>query len=205
MRIIKHTDDIDMNLVTDKYDSVAIDTETMGLMPHRDRLCVVQMCFGGEDVHIIQTRDYDAAHNIRSILSNSNITKIFHYARFDVMMLYHHLGTMTQNIYCTKIVSKLCRTYASSHGLNAICVELLGCSLSKSETHTDWSQAELTKKQLEYAAYDVYYLHRLKDKLDNMLTNSGRNELAQRCFDFLPTRCLLDIMAGDTYDIFSHH
>lgn len=205
MNIVKHVNDIDIKYIPLSCKSVAIDTETMGLLPHRDKLCVIQMSFGGDDVHIIQTKDYDMSVNIKKILTNSSITKIFHYARFDMMMLYHYLGVMPENIYCTKIVSKLCRTYTSAHGLNAICQELLGHNLSKSETHTNWGADELTVKQLEYAALDVYYLHDIKDKLDQMLMSNGRTEIAQRCFEFLPTRCLLDIMVGDTYDIFAHH
>ena len=204
MNIITHIDDIDLSSIACKIESVAIDTETMGLMPHRDRLCVVQMCFGDNDVHIVQTKNYVKADNIRKILANTSVQKIFHYARFDIMMLYHYLGTMADNVYCTKIASKLCRTYSSSHGLNALCQELVGCSLAKSETHTDWSRDVLTQKQLEYAAYDVFYLHRIRDKLNEMLERNNRTEMAKKCFDFMPTRCMLDLMVGDHYDIFSH-
>jgi ribonuclease D len=184
--------------------SVAIDTETMGLSPYRDRLCLVQFSLGNEECHLVQYDDFSKALNIKRLLADESILKIFHYARFDVMMLFKYLEVMTKNIYCTKIASKLVRTYASSHSLLELCRDLLRCEISKEQTCSDWGNAELTNEQKQYAATDVLYLHKLKEKLDVMLKREGREEIAQACFDFLQTRVKLDLTAGENYDIFSH-
>ena len=184
--------------------SVAIDTETMGLLPHRDRLCLAQFSKGDGDAHLIRFTDYSKAKNIMKLLSNNGILKIFHYARFDMMMLYKYLGAMPKNVYCTKIASKLVRTYTSKHSLLELCKELLNVEISKEQTCTDWGTNFITEEQKMYAANDVLFLHKLKEKLDVMLEREGRVELAQSCFDFLESRVKLDLMAGETYDIFAH-
>ena len=184
--------------------SVAVDTETMGLMPHRDRLCLAQFSLGDGNAYLVQFFDYSKANNIMRLLSDPKILKIFHYARFDIMMLYKYLGAMAKNVYCTKIASKLSRTYAQKHSLLDLCKEVLNVEISKEQTCTDWGSESLTEEQKEYAANDVLYLHQLKEKLDVLLKREGRLELAKSCFDFLETRVQLDIMAGDNYDIFAH-
>ncbi|MDR1365100.1 MAG: ribonuclease D [Holosporales bacterium] len=184
--------------------SIAVDTEAMGLSPHRDRLCVVQFCCGDDRCCLVQFDDYANAHNVRSVLRDDKILKIFHYARFDVSMFYKHLGVMAQNVYCTKIASKFARTYAAGHSLRDLCLELLGVEISKEQTCTDWGGEHLTEAQQEYAATDVIYLHALKAKLDSMLYREGRYDMAMKCFDFLQTRVILDLTAGEQYDIFSH-
>lgn len=202
MDIIIHKNDIPDSFLNS--DSVSIDTETMGLKPHRDRLCLVQMSDSPESCHIVQFDRFDAAKNLKSLLSNPRIQKIFHYARFDVMMMYKYLGVMTKNIYCTKIASKLARTYTGKHSLSALCDELLGIVLSKEQTCTDWGRNTLTDAQKEYSAKDVLYLKQLKDKLTEMLERENRLELAYKCFDFIETRVTLDLMVDENYDIFSH-
>jgi ribonuclease D len=184
--------------------SVAIDTETMGLLPHRDRLCLAQFSRENGDSIIVRFENYDEAVNIRNLLQNQNILKIFHYARFDIMMLYKYLNSMAQNVYCTKIASKLSRTYTQKHSLADLCRELLSIEISKEQTCTDWGAEDLTSKQLEYAATDVIYLHKIKAKLDIMLARENRLGLAEGCFKFLETRVALDLLAGESYDIFSH-
>ncbi len=199
-----HKDDLPDDFMKLAKISVAIDTETMGLMPHRDRLCLAQFSLGDGDAYLVQFSDYSKAHNIKTLISDSGLLKIFHYARFDMMMLYKYLGVMPKNVYCTKIASKLSRTYASKHGLLDLCKEILGIEISKEQTCTDWGSDNLSDEQKEYAANDVLYLHQLKEKLDEMLDREGRFELAQSCFDFLETRAKLDLMAGENYDIFAH-
>ncbi|MDO4974964.1 MAG: ribonuclease D [Alphaproteobacteria bacterium] len=184
--------------------SVAIDTETMGLLPHRDRLCLAQFSKGDGDAYLVKFNNYDLAKNIKYLLADNQILKIFHYARFDIMMLYKYLEVMTQNIYCTKIASKLVRTYTSKHSLLNLCKDLLNIEISKEETCTDWGAKELTTEQKEYAANDVLYLHRIKEKLDEMLVRENRVELANSCFEFLKTRVILDLLTNEQYDIFAH-
>lgn len=184
--------------------SVAIDTETMGLLPYRDRLCLAQFSKGDGDAYLVKFNNYDLAKNIKYILLDNQILKIFHYARFDIMMLYKYLEVMTQNIYCTKIASKLVRTYTSKHSLLNLCMDLLNIEISKEETCTDWGAKELTTEQKEYAANDVLYLHRIKEKLDEMLIRENRVELANSCFEFLKTRVILDLLTNEQYDIFAH-
>ena len=185
---------------------VAIDTETMGLNPHRDRLCVVQLSGGDHEAHIVQLNQdphYDCPH-LKALLRDDAMLKIFHYGRFDVAVLYHYLGVMVQNIFCTKIASKLTRTYTSRHGLRFLCSDLLSIELSKQAQSSDWGAPQLTKEQLAYAAGDVLYLHKLMNKLEPMLQREGRRELAQRCFDFLPTVAQLDLMGYDELNLFHH-
>ena len=158
LKIYKHKNDLPENFLAG-IKSVGIDSETMGLLPHRDRLCLAQFSSGDEVCHIVQFDNFESSQNIVRLLTDNNILKIFHYARFDVMMFYKHLGVMTKNIYCTKIASKLCRTYTSKHSLLNLCSELLNTEISKEETCTDWGRKNLTQKQLEYAASDVFYLH----------------------------------------------
>ena len=202
--IFLHKNDLPDEFVRNITNSVAIDTEAMGLMPHRDRLCLAQFSLGDGNAHLVQFFEYSNAVNIKNLLADTKILKIFHYARFDIMMLYKYLGVMTKNVYCTKIASKLSRTYAQHHGLLDLCKEILGVEISKEQTCTDWGCGRLTEEQKEYAANDVLYLHKLKEKLDEFLEREGRFELAQNCFNFLETRVKLDLMVGETYDIFAH-
>ena len=185
--------------------SVAIDTETMGLNPKRDRLCLVQLSAGDGTAHIVQLFEgqYDAP-NLKKLLTDQNITKIFHFARFDVAVMKEYLGVECTPVYCTKIASRLCRTYTDRHGLKDICRELLDVNLDKQQQSSNWSSEELSQDQLKYAAYDVLYLHKLKDKLDAMLKVNGRTALAKSCFDFLPTRADLDLNGWNDFDIFQH-
>jgi ribonuclease D len=186
-------------------DSVAIDTETMGLHPHRDRLCVVQMSNGDGSADIVQIpKDHADAPNLKALLANPKITKIFHFARFDLAALYNALGVMPQPVYCTKIASRLCRTYTDRHGLKDLVREVLNIDLSKQQQSSDWGSQSLSEAQLAYAASDVLHLHALKDKLDVMLAREGRTELAAACFRFLPDRARLDLAGWAGEDIFSH-
>lgn len=184
---------------------VAIDTETMGLNPHRDRLCVIQLSPGDGSADVVQIpQDATEAPNLVKLLGDANVTKIFHYARFDVAVLKQRFGVVTGPIYCTKIASKLVRTYTDRHGLKDLSRELLGVDMSKQQQSSDWGNASLTNAQLEYAASDVLYLHDLKRHLDRMLAREGRTELAQECFNFLKTRCELDLLGWEETDIFAH-
>ena len=184
---------------------VAVDSETLGLNPVRDRLCLVQLSAGDGVCHAVQFAPnvYDAP-NLKRVLTDPKVTKLFHYARFDVAMFRQHLGVTTAPIYCTKIASKLVRTYTDKHGLKDLVKELLSVDLSKDQQSSDWGAAELSEKQLAYAANDVAYLHRLKDVLDGMLAREHRTALAKACFDFLPARARLDLAGWDGIDIFAH-
>ena len=184
--------------------SVAVDSETLGLKPHRDRLCVVQLSAGDGSAHLVQLSQtgYDAP-NLKALMADPGVLKIFHYARFDVAVIKHYLGVDTQPIYCTKIASKLARTYTDRHGLKDLTSELVGVELSKQQQSSDWAAARLSQQQQAYAASDVLHLHKLKDRLDAMLEREGRMHLAQAAFDFLPTRASLDL-AGFEDDIFAH-
>ena len=185
--------------------SVAIDTETLGLNPFRDRLCLAQMSSGDGVCHAVQfTADGYDAPNLKRMLADPKVTKLFHFARFDVAMFQRHLGVTVSPVYCTKIASKLVRTYTDRHGLKDITRELLGVELSKEQQSSDWGAAVLTEKQLAYAANDVAHLHELKKVLDTMLAREGRTRLAQACFDFLPTRAALDLAGWGETDIFAH-
>jgi ribonuclease D len=185
--------------------SVAIDSETMGLNIIRDRLCLVQISAGDGHAHLVQFEQgkYDAP-NLKQILADPKIEKIFHFARFDLAALQHYLKVEVQNIYCTKIASKLTRTYTDSHGLKALCEELLGVEISKKQQSSDWGNIAITEKQLDYAASDVLHLHKLKLKLDVMLKRENRLEVFQACLNFLPSRTKLDLQGFGSTDIFSH-
>lgn len=184
---------------------VAIDTETLGLNPSRDRLCLAQLSAGDNTAHMVQfAAGAYAAPNLKRLLSDHSVTKLFHFARFDVAVFKHYLGVTTAPIYCTKIASKLVRTYTDKHGLKDLVKELLGIDLSKEQQSSDWGASELTEKQLAYAANDVAFLHRLKEVLDAMLAREGRTELAKACFDFLPARAALDLAGWPDVDIFAH-
>ena len=184
---------------------VAIDCETMGLNPHRDRLCVVQLSGGDGDAHMIQIgQDQTAAPNLVAMLGNPDVLKLFHFGRFDIAVLLHRFGVVTAPVYCTKIASKLGRTYTDRHGLKFLLQEMLGVDISKQQQMSDWGAPELTNAQLDYAASDVLYLHRLKDKMDERLAREGRSGLAQACFDFLPMRARLDLEGWPETDIFAH-
>ena len=184
---------------------VAIDCETMGLNPHRDRLCVVQMSGGDGDAHLVQvTRGQTEAPNLAALLENPDVLKLFHFGRFDIAAMYHAFGALAAPVYCTKIASKLIRTYTDRHGLKNLLQELLNVDVSKQQQSSDWGAQELTEAQLDYAASDVLHLHQLRDALNIRLEREGRMELAQACFDFLPTRAKLDLEGWPEIDIFAH-
>ncbi len=185
-------------------ESVAVDTEAMGLNPHRDRLCLVQLSAGDGVCHLVQIQPGHPAPHLCSVLENKDVTKIFHFARFDVGILQHTFGITCRSIFCTKMASKLVRTYTHRHGLKDLLKHLLGIEVSKQEQTSDWGAAVLTPEQLTYAANDVLYLHQLKENLDILLKRESRTELAQACFDFLPARTKLDVLGYDEPDIFCH-
>ena len=185
--------------------AVAIDTETMGLHPHRDRLCVVQLSRGDGTADVVRIgRDQVRAPNLEALLADPCVVKIFHFARFDIAALFNRFGAMTTPVYCTKIASKLVRTYTDRHGLKDLLRELLGVEISKQQQSSDWGADTLTEAQLAYAASDVLHLHRLRDRLDAMLDREGRSGIAAACFGFLPARARLDLMGWPDTDIFSH-
>jgi Ribonuclease D len=190
----------------DRYgDLVAIDTETLGLNPHRDRLCVVQLSPGDGSADVVQiARGQSEAPNLVRLLADPARTKIFHFARFDIAVLFKAFGVVTTPVFCTKIASKLTRTYTDRHGLKDVTRELLGIELSKQQQSSDWASETLTDAQLAYAASDVLNLHALKDRLDAMLAREGRTDLARACFDFLPARARLDLAGWSEVDIFAH-
>ena len=185
--------------------AVAVDSETMGLALGRDPLCVVQLSDGQGDAHLVQLdrSTYDAP-NLTRVLTDPKILKIFHFGRFDIAMFHLHLGVMTAPVYCTKIASKLARTYTDRHGLKDVCRELLGVDISKTQQSSDWGAAKLSDDQVAYAASDVLHLHALRAKLDAMLVREGRDGLARACFDFLPHRAQLDVRGWEGVDIFAH-
>jgi len=185
--------------------TVAIDTEAMGLNPHRDRLCVVQLSSGDGSAHLVQldAGDY-AAPNLRRLLADPAVTKLFHFARFDLAMMYRYLETMATPVYCTKVASRLARTFTDRHGLRDLCKDLLGVDLKKEQQSSDWGAPALSDEQQRYAASDVLYLHALRARLDTMLMREGRMALAQRCFEFLPHRVMLDLEGWPEQDIFAH-
>ncbi len=185
--------------------AVAIDTEAMGLNPHRDRLCVVQLSGGDGSAHLVQFEPGDyAAPNLRRLLADASVLKLFHFARFDLAMMYHYLGTMAEPVYCTKIASRLARTFTDRHGLRDLCKDLLSIDLSKQQQSSDWGAPSLSEEQQRYAASDVLHLHALRARLDAILVREGRMGLAQRCFEFLPTRVRLDLEGWAEQDIFAH-
>ena len=184
---------------------VAIDCETMGLNPYRDRLCVVQMSGGDGDAHLVQIEQGQTeAPNLCAMLTNPDVLKLFHFGRFDIAVLQHTFGALTAPVYCTKLASKLVRTYTDRHGLKNLLQELLATDISKQQQSSDWGAEELSRAQLDYAASDVLYLHELRDRLEEMLAREGRSELAQACFRFLPTRAVLDLEGWPETDIFAH-
>ena len=185
--------------------SLAIDSETMGLRLGRDPLCVVQLSVGDGDAHVLRLNrpDYDAP-NLKRLLTDPAIVKIFHFGRFDIAMFHLHLGVVTAPVYCTKIASKLARTYTDRHGLKDVSKELIGIDMSKAQQSSDWGAAKLSPDQLAYAASDVLHLHALRAKLDEMLVREGRDGLARACFDFLPHRAILDVAGWEEVDIFAH-
>jgi ribonuclease D len=185
-------------------DVVAVDTETMGLNPHRDRLCVVQLSAGDGNAHVVHLAGGYDCPNLKTLLASTNTLKLFHFARFDIATVKKWLGVDCQPVYCTKIVSKLTRTNTDKHGLKDLCRDLLGIELSKQQQTSDWGASSLTPEQLAYAASDVLHLHALKAKLDALLLREGRQELAQSCFDFLPARAALDLAGWGEVDIFAH-
>ncbi|MBI1301647.1 MAG: ribonuclease D [Alphaproteobacteria bacterium] len=202
MSIVLHKNDIPDDL--DLGSIVAVDSETLGLKPDRDRLCVVQLSSGDGTAHLVQLLDrtYNAP-NIKKLLSNPDTQKIFHFARFDVAVFKQYFDVECPNIYCTKIASRLVRTYTDKHGLKHLCRDLLGIELNKQQQSSDWAVEELSAEQLNYAAADVYYLHKIKNILDTMLEREGRTEMAKECFDFIQTRAALDL-GGWYQDIFEH-
>jgi len=184
---------------------VAIDCETMGLNPHRDRLCLIQMSGGDGDCHLVQVEiGQTEAPNLVAMLENPDVLKLFHFGRFDIVALFHTFGATTAPVYCTKIASKMVRTFTDRHGLKNLLQELLNVDISKHQQQSDWGAADLTVAQLDYAASDVLYLHQLRDELNLRLEREGRTDLAQACFDFLPTRAKLDIAGWPEVDIFAH-
>lgn len=192
-------DDLDLGPI------VAIDCETMGLNPHRDRLCLIQMSGGDGECHLVQVaKGQTTAPNLCKMLADPNVLKLFHFGRFDIAAMQNAFGTLTAPVYCTKIASKLVRTFTDRHGLKTLLQDMVGVDISKHQQQSDWGAETLTEAQLTYAASDVLYLHQLKDAFDVMLAREGRTEIAQACFDFLPMRAKLDLEGWPETDIFSH-
>lgn len=204
MKIHLHQNDLPKDV--DLGNLVAIDTEAMGLRPHRDRLCLVQLSSGDGHCHLAHfpKKDYEKAVNLKRLLGDPKVTKLFHYARFDVMILFHTFGIMATPLYCTKIASKLIRTFTDKHSLKDLCKDLLKIDISKQEQTSDWGTQELTQDQLRYAATDVLHLHALKGQLDALLERENQTTLAHACFSFIPYRVQLDLTAGEEFDIFHH-
>ncbi|MFT0891921.1 ribonuclease D [Pseudochelatococcus sp. G4_1912] len=203
MAIRLHVGDLPADI--DFGDSVAIDTETLGLNPHRDRLCVVQLSRGDGSAEVVQIRrDGPRPENLLRVLADPKVLKIFHFARFDLAVLFHTYGVMPQPVYCTKIASKLVRTYTDRHGLKDNLRELLSVDISKQQQSSDWASETLSEAQVAYAASDVLHLHALRQKLDAMLDRENRTDIAKACFDFLPTRARLDLAGWPDTDIFAH-
>lgn len=184
---------------------LAVDSETMGLNPHRDPLCLVQLSGGDGDAHIVQLdrATYDAP-NLKALLADTAITKIFHFARFDIAIIKKYLGVECTPIFCTRTASRLVRTYTEKHGLRNCCIELLGIDLNKQQQSSDWGSPDLSEAQLQYAASDVLHLHALMDEFEKRLKREGRTEIAQKCFEFLPARAELDLMGWPEEDLFAH-
>jgi ribonuclease D len=183
---------------------IAIDTETMGLNPHRDRLCLVQLCDEDGQAHLVQFLDGYAAPNLKALFTDPARLKLFHFARFDIAAIQAYLGVVTAPVYCTKIASRLCRTFTDRHGLKDLVRDVLGVEISKQMQSSDWGAVTLSADQLRYAASDVLYLHALRTRLDEMLARESRTELAKACFDFLPVRAALDLAGWNEIDIFAH-
>ncbi len=198
-----HQNDLPAGL--DFGQTVAVDTETMGLELLRDRLCLIQLSAGDGVCHLVQFQDagYEAP-NLKALLADAGVTKLFHFARFDLAGIQRYLGVTCAPVYCTKVASRLARTFTDKHGLKDLCRDLLGVEISKQQQSSDWGAAELSQEQLRYAATDVLYLHRLREALDGILEREGRSELARACFEFLPARAALDLAGWDDVDIFAH-
>ncbi|WP_323034866.1 ribonuclease D [Pararhodobacter sp.] len=192
-------DDLDLGAI------VAIDCETMGLNPHRDRLCLVQLSSGDGTAHLVQiSQDQTEAPNLTRLLADPKVLKLFHFGRFDIAVMYHRFGVLAAPVWCTKIASKLVRTYTDRHGLKYLLSEMLNVDISKMQQSSDWGAADITNAQRDYAASDVLYLHQLREKLNFMLVREGRQDIAQACFDFLPHRAALDLAGWPEVDLFSH-
>jgi ribonuclease D len=205
MTVHLHEEDIPADLFAPGA-AIAVDTETMGLITPRDRLCLVQLSDGGSDEHLVRFApgsDY-AAPNLKALLADPDRLKLYHFGRFDIAAIRHYLGVVAAPVYCTKTASRLVRTYTDRHGLKELVREFLGVEISKAQQSSDWGGPELSEAQRDYAASDVRYLHRLKDELDRRLAREGRTALAQACFDFLPWRSELDIAGWPEVDIFAH-
>ena len=184
---------------------IAVDTETMGLNPSRDRLCLVQISSGDGDAHLVQiSKDQILAPNLCKILSNPDVLKIFHFGRFDIAVIFIRFNVLCNSVYCTKIASKLVRTFTERHGLKNILQDLISVDVSKQQQSSDWGRPVLTQSQIDYAASDVLYLHKLKHELDIRLSRENRTDIAQACFEFLPIRAQLDILGWPNHDIFAH-
>lgn len=205
MTVHLHEEDIPAGLFAPGT-AIAVDTETMGLLTPRDRLCVVQLSDGGPDEHLVRFAPGSnyAAPNLKALLGDSDRLKLYHFGRFDIAAIQHYLGVVAAPVYCTKIASRLVRTFTDRHGLKELARDLLGIELSKAQQTSDWGALELTEAQREYAASDVRYLHRMKEQLDLRLEREGRTALAQACFAFLPTRAALDLAGWPEVDIFAH-
>ena len=204
-KIRYHEEDISAEDAARYKDAIAIDTETLGLVPRRDRLCVVQLSPGDGTADVIRIRaGQTEAPNLEAMLSDTGRTKIFHYGRFDIAVLFQTFGVTTTNVFCTKIASRLTRTYTDRHGLKDNLKEMLEIDISKAQQSSDWAAETLSQAQLEYAASDVLYLHALRDKLMHRLVRDGRLEYAEACFQFLPTRAKLDLLGWEETDIFAH-
>ena len=203
MAVTLHEGDLPNGL--DLGSVVAVDTETMGLKPRRDRLCLAQLSAGDGDAHLVRFVPgiYDAP-NLKAMLSDDGVTKLFHFARFDVAMIERYLGVVSQPLYCTKIASKIARTFTDRHGLRDLCRDLLDIDLVKEQQMSDWGADELSERQLAYAASDVLHLHDIRARLDEMLAREGRAEFAEACFQFVPMRARLDLGGWDDMDIFAH-
>jgi ribonuclease D len=207
VKIEVHTGDLPSGL--DLGACVAVDTETMGLVPWRDRLCLVQLSAGDGNCHLVRIAPDASGHdaptsNLKALLADDRVLKLFHFARFDIAALKQHFGVTCRPVYCTKTASRLVRTFTDKHGLKDLCKDLLGIELKKEQQSSDWGAQELTQDQLRYAATDVLHLHALKARLDEMLLREGRTELAEACFRFLPTRAELDLAGWSEVDIFAH-
>ncbi len=204
MKIFLHQNDLPNEIIFEK--SIAIDTETMGLKTSRDRLCLIQISQGNNEVHLIKIDNKQVAkfNNLKKVLWNQEIEKIFHFARFDLTILDYYVGPIRGPIWCTKIASKLCRTYTNKHGLSDLCKEILGVDLPKEQQSSNWGQKVLSENQQLYAANDVIYLHKIRDELKKILKQEGRLKLAKNVFEFLPIRSKLDLSGFNDIDIFAH-
>lgn len=202
MTVTLHQDDLPEGL--DLGNCVAVDTETLGLRPQRDRLCLIQLSAGDGNVHLVQFRKSYDAPRLKALLGDRNVLKLFHFARFDIAAIWTYLNVLTAPVYCTKIASRIARTFTGHHSLKNLCKDLLQIDIDKQQQTTDWGQPVLTPEQIEYAATDVLHLHKLRDILNAALEREDRAALAQACFDFLPSRAMLDVAGWQDEDIFTH-